>query len=424
MKPDENKLEADPFDMDHDTSHLPDLPDLTETKNHLFIVILLALVILAVGGFVMYYMMENKPEAKKVEAKAFVPTVRVAKVEKVNFKPIISLQGEVEPSTQTKLVSEVAGAVIEISPKLEVGKVLEKGELIVRVNDADYRTNLTSAKSTLADAQLALLQEQARGKQAARDWEKLGRGRVASDLVLRKPQIKSAQARIESAKAAVAKAERDLAKTEVYAPYRCIVDKKYLDEGAYLNMLGPIADIYSVSKFEVRLPLSLDDVALLPENNAIGNDVSLSAQLSANEYRWTGKVKRFEGGIDSATFSMMMVVEVSPNDSNNLFSIPPKGMFVNAEIVGEELKDLVKIPLEALREGETVWVYAKGDDKFVLSIREVNVLRREKDFIYLKDGKVKHGDRVIVSPLAIPLEAMELMLEKKEDKKSEEGAQS
>lgn len=426
MKSEENQLIDDEFDMDHDTSHLPNLPDLNETRGHKTLMIIATLVILAVGAFITNYLINNETEAKKIDSKAFVPSVRVVAAEMVDFKPVIRLQGEVEPATQTSLVSEVAGAVVEISPKLEVGEILEKNELIVRVNDADYRTNLTSAKATLADAQLALEQERARSEQAARDWSKLGRGRQASDLVLRKPQIKSAEAMIESAKASVEKAERDLVKTIVRAPYRCIVDKKYLDQGAYLNMLGPIADVYSVSEFEVRLPLSLAEMTLLPENDSMGESVKISTKLSAKEYTWQGKVKRFEGGIDSSTFSVIMVVTVLPNDSNKLFSIPLKGMFVNAELAGDELKNVIRIPLEAIREGDTVWVYAEENGKNTLSLREVDVIRRGKNFIYLKEGTVRDGERVIISPLAIPLPGMDLMLEERVEtgENAAKGAQS
>ena len=65
----------------------------------------------------------------------------------------------------------------------------------------------------------------ARAEQAVRDWEKLGLNRDPSDLVLRKPQLVSARARITAAEAAVDKAMRDLERTEIRAPYDCRIER-------------------------------------------------------------------------------------------------------------------------------------------------------------------------------------------------------
>jgi len=201
-----------------------DPTDRDQKTDNTVLIVLISIGLLAVGVFGLQWLMATKPDAKKAAPETWTPSVKVISLMAKDHTPVIRAEGEVEAATKTMLISEVAGAVVYISPLLEKGERIAKGEVILRVDDADYKTKLTSMKSTLADAELVLAQEEARAVQSARDWQKLGRGGSATDLVLRKPQIKSAQARIEAAQAAVEKAQRDMAKTIITAPYTCVVD--------------------------------------------------------------------------------------------------------------------------------------------------------------------------------------------------------
>jgi len=384
------------------------LQDCMDAKGARWVVIALSVLFLAVGVMGFKYLMAHKVVAKKVDAGEAVPVVKTVEAEELDFSPTLVMQGVVVPEAQTRIVSEVAGPVTFISSLLKKGEIIEKGELIATVDDADYQVRLANAESALADAELALALEKARAVQALRDWRKLGNGKPPSELVQRKPQIRSAIARLKAAQAAQMKALRDLQKTHIKAPYRCQVDKKYIDAGAYLSVMSPVADVVSVGGCEVRLPVPLDEVGMLPEGGAgkkgLGLEVNVSAVIGGKRYQWHGKVSRFEGGIDQKTFSMMMVVSLNPASGLGDFPLPPRGLFVDAEVMGKTLQKVVKIPRLGMREGSTVWVMV--DHK--LSIRKVEVVRQEKAFIYLRSG-VAAGEQVIVSPLAAPLEGMKLM---------------
>ena len=386
-----------------------------KTDNTMLYVIL-TIGFLALGIFGFQWLMATKPEAKKAAPESWTPSVEVIALTAEDYTPVIRAEGEVEAATQTMLISEVAGAVVYISPLLEKGNVIAEGEILLKVDDADYKTQVTSTKSALADAELALAQEEARAVQAARDWEKLGRGSSASDLVLRKPQIKSAQARIEAAQAAIEKAERDMAKTVIKAPYTCMVDRKFIDKGAYVNMMSQVAEVSSVEEYEVRLPLNLDEMGFLNEESGIGSEVLLESSIGGKFYQWKGNAVRFEGGVDNSTFSMVMVVSVKSDtaESDAKFALPPVGLFVKAKVPGKSMGKVFTVPREALREGDAVWVLAEND---VLEILSVKVIRSERDRVIIAakdeaDKKLTSGDRIITSPIAIPVIGMKLEIEK------------
>lgn len=377
------------------------------------LMLIIAALIIAVGVFTLKFLMSNKVEAKKVDVEAHVPTVKVVAATKVNVTPRLELEGVVSPAKRTVLISEVSGAVVEISSRLEVGNVLEKDEVILRINDADYRTQLASVESSLADAELVLAQEKARAAQSTRDWKKLGNGKPATELVRRLPQIKSASARITAAKAAIAKAKRDVAKTVVRAPYRCLVEAKNIEEGAYVAARTQIAAVYSDADFEVRLPVSLDEVGVLPAGNGLNAEVKFSTLMGGVKYRWNGRVDRFEGGIDTKTFSMVMMAKVAPNESQDGFVYPPKGLFLKGEMQGEELIGVIQIPRVARREGDRVWLLTEENK---LRIIKVNVVYEDRDYFYVQE-EIKAGDKVIMSPIAIPLDKMDLVEDVKSLKK-------
>ncbi|MGJ8657855.1 MAG: efflux RND transporter periplasmic adaptor subunit [Akkermansiaceae bacterium] len=384
-----------------------------QKTDNTVLMVLLTIGLLVGGFFAFGALMGSKPEAKKAVAEVWTPSVKVEPLVEKDYTPVIEAEGEVEAATTTMLISEVAGAVVYISPKLEKGNTISEGEIILRVDDADYKTQLTSAKSTLADAELMLAQERARAVQAERDWKKLGRGGEASELVLRIPQIKSARAKIDAAEAAIAKGERDMAKTVIKAPYRCLVDGKFIDTGAYVSMMSQIAEVSSVAEYEVRLPLGLNEVGFLDEKSGIGSEVLLESTIGGEVYQWKGTAVRFEGGVDSSTFSRIMVVSVKPDlgQENEGFQLPPVGLFVKARVPGKAMGKVFSIPREALREGDSVWKLGESQK---LEMVAVEVIRSERDEVIIEardDVKLTSGDRIILSPIAIPVNGMKLEVE-------------
>ena len=80
------------------------------------------------------------------------------------------------------------------------------------------------------------------------------------------------------------------------------------------------------------------------------------------------------------------------------------GLFVEAEIAGRALPDVVVLPRSAIREGDRVWVV---DDESRLRFRSVEIVRAEVDTVVVGAG-LEAGERVCVSPLAIPVDGMQV----------------
>lgn len=363
----------------------------------------IVVVVVAGGAGLLYLQVKNPVEAEKEEKPVLVPKVETVTVEETSYTAEISTQGQVLPVTQTQIISEVGGSVTFVSDKLKAGGRFSEGEEMVKLAKEDYEATLANMKAQAAEARLNLAQEEARAEQAEREWRKLGRGEQAPELVLRIPQLQSAKARLESAEAAVKKAERDLERTVTRAPYDCIVESATIDKGGYVAPGGKIADVYGSQSMELRLPLSLEDVGFLPEDFK-GVKVTVEATIGGKPVSWEGEVVRSEGGVDRETLTMMMVVEVMAKPGDKMFSLPPKGLFVRGAFSGVKMDKVIRVPRKALRGQGRVYVVAEGD---VLNIRQVKIERTERDYAIVTDG-LKSGDKVITSPIELPVEGMKV----------------
>lgn len=362
---------------------------------------ILALLVLALAGFIYHYLVTHKVIATRQERVLLVPSVEVMPVTKMNHQVQISAHGQVEPVTMTQLVSEVSGAVERVSPKLKKGGYFSKGETLVQVNPVDYNVQLEQNKVAVADAELQIAQEVARAEQALRDWQRLGRGGEPGALVRREPQLKSAYSRLSAAQALMRKAERDLEKTTISAPYDCWVSTSSVDEGGYLMASGPVAQVYAAGKVQVKLPISLDDMGYLSDP-LTGESVTISAEIGSKTKTWDGRVVRTEGEVDRATHTMKLVVEVAAPKSDASFAVPPVGMFVLGEFEGKLLADSMKLPRVVIQDGDHVWV---ANQEGQLEVVKVDVERRESNYVLVVAG-LENGQRVITSPIEYAIQGM------------------
>ena len=364
------------------------------------------IIVLLVGVVVMKYLKDNGPEADKELPPPLIPVVNVMGVRVDAEQLVISTQGRVESVRKTQAASEVMGRVVMVSPKFEVGGQFSHDEIMLEIDDADYVSALAAAESSLAEARLLLAQEQARADQAGRDWGKLGRGE-ASDLVLRKPQIESAQAHITAATAAVGKAKRDLERTKLRAPYDCRVEATYTDLGSYIMIGARLADLYSANAFEARVPVTLEELGYLDKDKIIGSKVIVNAFLGGVDRQWHGSIVRNEGVVDQQTMTMYLVVGIKPQSEAGPYRLPPLGLFVQAEIQGGVMEGVTKVPRSALRPDNTLLTVNAANE---LELTPVTLARTLEKSVLVSAG-LSDGAKVIVSPMETPVSGMMLSVQ-------------
>lgn len=361
---------------------------------------LLALLTLVAAATITAALIFLKPTAPEVTPQRPVPTVEIIQVQPQSIQLMVRSQGTVMPRTETALSVEVSGRILEIADNFRAGGHIEAGEVLLRIDPADYQAAVAARTADLASARLTLAQEEALAEQAVADWEALGEG-TPSALTLRKPQLALARARIDSAEAILRQAQRDLARTEVRAPYTGRVLSKTVDRGQYVTAspAAPIARIYATDTAEIRLPITEREATYLQTTAAERIDVRITKSNSMEPHVWHGKLSRMEATIDPASRLLYAVAEVQ-----NPFKAPVlrRGQFVHAEIAGKVMEQVYSIPRYALRSSDTVYI-ATADH--TLHTRRVDIVKSDAKQVVIRAG-LKPGERVVSSPIAYFIENM------------------
>lgn len=357
----------------------------------------------------------SRPDPTTRQPEAVLPVVRVHTVEIMDIALTVRSQGTVSPRTQSVLVPQVTGRVIEVAGSFAAGGFFEEGDWLVRIDPHDYRQALIGARAQEAQARLRLAGVRAEAELARKEWAELGDGE-AGPLTLFEPQVAEAEAALAAALAGVDQAQTNLARTEVLAPYAGRVRTQQVDRGQVVAPGTTLATIYAVDLAEVRLPLSDDELAYvdLPmgyrgeSGPSAGPRVVLRAEFAGHVHEWTGRVVRTEGMIDPLSRMIHAVAQVRDPYGRSQPGRPPlaAGMFVEAEIQGKSLQDVAEIPRAALRPDGTVLVVDVEDR---LRFRDVRVARTLRETVIVAAG-LADGDRVCVSPLAAVVVGMRVIV--------------
>lgn len=372
----------------------------------------LPILVLAMGGWTAKTLIDSyeppQPEPIVVEP----PLVRVIPAERTNLTLQVRAEGTVAPRTESQLVPEISGRVVEVSPSLAAGGFFEEGDVLLRIETRVYELAITRAEATIEQARLRLTTERQEAEVARLEWESLGSGEP-SPLLFREPQIAEVQASLAAAEATLEQARYDLDRTVLRAPFSGRVRSKQVDVGQFVQRGMSLATLYSVDLAEVRLPIPNSELEYcrLPlayrdgSSEVAGPKVKLTARFAGEDHTWHGRIVRTEGEIDPRTRMVNAIAQVrDPYARGENSRRPPLavGMFVQAEIEGIRVRDVIRAPRTALREGNVIFVV---DRRGRLRFREVVPLRAERDVVLIKEG-LEEGELICLSPMEAAVNGM------------------
>jgi RND family efflux transporter MFP subunit len=310
------------------------------------------------------YIVSQRPEAPQFQPPQVPVSIDAIRVAPEDYRVVIRSEGTVEPRTESTLIPQVSGQIVAISPSFREGGFFEQGDVLVTLDPRDYQLAIASAEAQVAQAESALEQELAQAKVVADDWRMLGR--EAPELGLRKPQIAAARATLLSAQSQLERAKFDLERTRIRAPYDGQVLEKNVDVGQFVSTGTLLARVYATDYVEIRLPLSNRQLEFvdLPERfrgetaqrGTAGPEAIIKAvAIGRQEWRWSGRIVRAEGAIDTRTRQLFVVAQVDDPYEPGSEGQPPLriGQFVEAEIEGRQvLESAFVLPRSALRDGQ------------------------------------------------------------------------
>lgn len=373
-----------------------------------------ALLALAAAG-ALWLIFTTEPEVQRETAvRQTAMLVEVVQPEAGGFRPEILTLGTVRPAREVVLRPRVGGEIVALSPAFVPGGFVRAGEVLIRIDEADYQNALAQRESELEQAIAELEIEHGRQDIAARDYRQLQRELDPDKkaLVLRKPQLRGAEARVQSARTAVERARLDLERAAVTAPFDAQVLNREVNIGSQVAPGDALARLVGLETYWVETTVPPDKLRWLafPENGGAGSPVTIRHRTAWPEGTTReGRLFQLVGELEGETRLARVLVAVDDPLARSPGSAGAPGLllgsFVECRIHGREIADAVRLSREYLRQGDTVWVM--NDDH--LAIRAVDVVFRDAEFAYVSNG-LSVEDRVVTTSLATVREGVRLRL--------------
>jgi RND family efflux transporter MFP subunit len=266
------------------------------------------------------------------------------------------LTGTVYPQYQYIVAPKVSGRILQIRKR--IGDPVRTGELVARIDDAEYQQAVFEAEANLKIAQASLAESESQFELAGQEKERakqLQAKGIASPAELdaavtnfaaQKSRYALAQAQVEQREAALKSARIRLGYTRLTASKPGFIGERFVDEGALLAPNAAVASVVGIDSVIVRTTVIERDYSQM----RIGQEAMVTVDAFQSQ-RFPGIVSRIAPMLQEASRVAQIEVEVR-NDSLLL----KPGMFARVEVVTAEKDSTQIVPAVAVvrRNGESV----------------------------------------------------------------------
>jgi len=376
--------------------------------------LLLCAALVLAGAVALTVIYNTEPEVQRESAvRENAMLVDVITAEAGTFRPIIEAMGTVTPAREVTLRPRISGEVLSMAAEFVPGGEVAAGDEMLRLDSADYRIALEQRQGELQQALAALEIEHGRQQIAIRDYRQLNKDLEPENraLVLREPQLKSAEAVVRAARAAVERAQLDLDRTTVKAPFHAQVLSREVNLGSQVSSGDALARLVGVDTYWVETTLPLDRLRWLTfaEEDSDGSPVSVRHRTAwPDGTAREGYLYRLVGELEGDTRMARVIVAVDDPLGREGGEEAPAlliGSFVECRIHGRPIENVVRIPRSLVRKDDTVWL--KRDGKLV--IQPVDIVFQDAAHAFVGKG-LSAGDQVVTTSLATVKEGISLRL--------------
>lgn len=321
------------------------------------------------------------------------PSVSVVVVEDSEVRPSREFVARTAASAKADITARIEAEIQEIL--FEEGARVDRGQVLVRLEDTTASASLKQAEAELAAARAEL---DSATKNLRRGEEVAGKGFLSdADLDKLKDRFNAAQGRLQTADAAVDKARTNLDYAEIRAPFDGWIGKLNFDVGAVVNPgSGPITEVLVTDPIYVQFEVNeADYVSFRRANTGSTQDIATQLSLSltlpdGEDYAQAGVLDFADVRTESSTGTVPMRA-VFPNP--NAILLP--GLYVTLLIEGQSGDVRALVPQMAIQETiEGKFVLVVNDQQEVVQ-RFVQTGSRRGAMMVVETG-LETGDRVIV----------------------------
>ena len=283
--------------------------------------------------------------------------------------PLLTSSGYVVARRKAVVSAKIQGRLAEL--KVEEGSRVREGQLLARLESADYQAQVSRARAQLERAQADLAENQRQLRQAER---------LTRESIMARDQLEAVESRVRIAEADVSRARADLAfahatlrDTRILAPFTGTVVKKMAEVGESVAPIPPGVNISTSSGAIVALAdlETLEVEADVAESNVARLGPEQPAEVTVEAFpdrRYRAVLRQVIPTADRTKATVQVKVTILDKDQNLKPEMSAKVTFLErprpaGEGTAEEAP-VVTVPATALatREGRPV-VFEVADGK-------------------------------------------------------------
>jgi membrane fusion protein (multidrug efflux system) len=251
--------------------------------------------------------------------------------------------------------------------EFEEGELVDKGEVLVRLEDSEPLADLAAARAALVDS-----------SSQYRRSEELFKTKVVSAS-----QLEQLAAKRDADQAAVNAAESRLAQTVIRAPFDGRLGLRRVSVGSIVGSDTIITTLDDTS--QIKLDFNVPEVFLA----RLTKGLTVNARSAAwPDFEFSGEVTSIDTRVDPITRTII-VRALLPNDQHRL----RPGMFLTVSLLKDDVKSLMIPEQSIVPERSKQFVFVVGEDNIV-ELREVQTGRRRPGQVEILEG-LAPGERVI-----------------------------
>lgn len=384
----------------------PKTPSTKSGTNLLFVlkmIVPIAIVIASLAGY--GYLKNSKPLPSKPKLVEKTWPVQTIKAKASTVTPTLNLYGNTVSGRQVEIRALVAGKIIETGPALKEGALVKKGEMLLAIDDFDYKGATREAQAFLEEAiarqaelRAAVMLEQENLKfakaqllLAQKDYQRAAglskRGTVTKKLAddrkvivsqraqmvsthkvnleLQRARLKGQKAVIERLSWKVDQAKRRLEETKLIAPFDAYVSSVSAEIGRTVGANDRIATLIDAQEIDVRFVLTDAQYGRILdyEKTLIGRKISLSWKVGEKPITYQATIKRIGAEIASQTGGVEIYAAIT--EAKDLQTLRT-GAFVEVKVKDREYKNVYQLPQTAIYNGNTIFLVVNNRLKPIL----------------------------------------------------------
>jgi HlyD family secretion protein len=350
------------------------------------------------------------------------PQYRTEAIEKGDIEQTVSANGTINPVTMVSVGTQVSGTVKKLY--VDYNTSVKKGQVLLELDDsllsAQQKQSQANVRNAEASLELASANEARMRDLYAQDY--VSRQELDSAVQARK----SAEAQLQLAEASVEKDRANLANAVIRSPVSGVVIDRSVDVGQTVAASLQTPTLFKIAQDLARMQIDASFAEADIGNIRVGQRVRFTVDAFPDQ-NFNGSVKLVR--MNPTTQQNVVTYDVVINVDNPELKLLP-GMTAYVTVIVAERKDVLKVPLGALRykptnttsikssgkkpqgersgdgrmngtpsgrrkhEGFAGKVYLLEDGK--LKVADVSLGIADSRYTEVRSGLIKAGDEVVV----------------------------